>query len=102
MKRVLLTILVMQIFSFADFITSSNLDSLKQLSKTSIPDTTKVIVCADISFTYAFLQVDTSIAYAQAISLATIQYKVARQPACLLMDGLCGPRGTTIKPLRQH
>jgi signal transduction histidine kinase len=78
MKRVLLTILVMQIFSFADSqVRSSNPDSLKQLLAANIPDTTKVIICADISFTYAFLQVDTSIAYAQkAISLARqIQYK---------------------------
>ena len=78
MKRVLLTILLSQFFSLAESqMRSSNPDSLKQLLTTPIQDTTKVILYADISFTYAFLQIDTSIAYAQkAINLARqIQYK---------------------------
>ncbi len=78
MKRVLLTILLSQFFSLAESqMRSSNPDSLKRLLETTNEDTTKVIVSADLCFTYAFLQVDTSIAYGQkAISLARqIQYK---------------------------
>jgi hypothetical protein len=46
MKRGLLTMLLLQFFSFADSqVRSSNPDSLKRLLATNIPDTTKVIVC---------------------------------------------------------
>jgi two-component system NtrC family sensor kinase len=78
MKRLLLSILLLQFFSFAE---SQNVllnaDSLKILLGKTDQDTAKVQLCADLSFTYAFLQVDTGIVYAQkAISLARqIQYK---------------------------
>ncbi|HEV7424640.1 MAG TPA: histidine kinase dimerization/phospho-acceptor domain-containing protein, partial [Candidatus Paceibacterota bacterium] len=50
---------------------------MKKVLDTTSQDTTKVLISADLSFTYAFLQVDTSLAYAQkAISLARqLQYK---------------------------
>jgi two-component system NtrC family sensor kinase len=78
MKRVALTILLMQFFSLADSQNRfSNPDSLKTVLDTTSQDTTKVLLFADLSFTYAFLQLDTSIFYAQkAISLARqLKYK---------------------------
>jgi two-component system NtrC family sensor kinase len=77
MKRLLFIILLLQCFSFAESQwRSSNVDSLKLVLDNTKPDTNKVLLYADLSFTYAFLQADSSIVYAhKAISLARkLQY----------------------------
>ena len=72
MKRLLVTILLLQFFSFAESQLVSNIDSAKLLAANSTSDTAKVSLYAAISFTYCFLQVDSSIAYAQkAIRMAS-------------------------------
>src|SRR5437867_2718378 len=72
MRRFLLTILILGFFSFSraqQFFPRP--DSLKLLLSKTSDDTTKVRLLADLSWTYAFLDVDTSILYAQtAMSLA--------------------------------
>jgi signal transduction histidine kinase len=71
MKRVLLTILLLQLFSFAESQRFVDVDSARLLLDKTNSDEAKVLLYADLSFTYAFLQVDTSIGYAQkAIRLA--------------------------------
>jgi two-component system, NtrC family, sensor kinase len=79
MRRLFLTILLLQFFSFAESqVFSSDLDSLKLLADKTNEDTLKVRLYADLGFNYAFFfLVDSSIAYNQkAISLARqIQYK---------------------------
>jgi two-component system, NtrC family, sensor kinase len=77
MKRLLLTLLVLQFFSFAESQMLPNADSLKLLIGKAKSDTSRVLLYADLSFSYAFLQIDTSIEYAQeAISQAKkLQYK---------------------------
>src|SRR4029077_18834115 len=77
MKRLLVTILILQFFSFAESqVNFSNPDSLKLLLEKTVHDTSRLRLYSDLSFIYAFLQVDTSIEYAQkAISLARqLQY----------------------------
>src|SRR4051812_26324813 len=77
MKRVVLLICLLPIFSFTDGqARSPNFDSLRRLLGPSTHDTTSVLLSADISFNYAFWDVDSSIAYAQkAINLARqLQY----------------------------
>jgi hypothetical protein len=72
MKRLLVTILLLQFFYFADSQIVSDIDSAKLLADKSTSDTAKVTLYAAISFTYSFLQVDSSIAYAQkAIRMAS-------------------------------
>ena len=78
MKKLALTILALQFFSLVEAQNYSHQsDSLKLLLSKTNHDTAKVLLLADLSWTYAFLQVDTSIWYAQkAISLARqIHYK---------------------------
>jgi two-component system, NtrC family, sensor kinase len=78
MRRLFLTILWLLFFSFAESqIRSNNVDSLKLLIANAKTDTAKVRLFVEVGFTYAFLQVDTAIQYAQkAISMARqIQYK---------------------------
>ncbi len=77
MKRVLLTILLLQVFSFAQSqLRFVNADSVK-LELNSQPDTTRVLSYATLCFHYAFFQVDSALAYGQkAIHLANlIQFK---------------------------
>jgi hypothetical protein len=77
MKRILLTILLLQVFSFTESqLRFVDADSLK-LELNSQPDTTRVLSYANLCFTYAFFQVDSGIRYAQkTISLANhIQFK---------------------------
>ncbi len=77
MKRLLLLVLVLQFFSSAKPQRFPNVDSMKLLLGKTNSDTSKVMLYANLGFAYAFLQIDTGIAYAQqAISLARqIQYK---------------------------
>jgi len=78
MKKLALTILALQFFSLAETQKySSNPDSLKLLLSKTRHDTDKVLMLADLGFTYALFQIDTSIMYAQrAISLARqLNYK---------------------------
>ena len=78
MRKLFLTILLLQFFSFAESQSSSDLDSLKLLADKTNEDTLKVRLYADLGFSYAFFfMVDSSITYSQkAISLARqIQYK---------------------------
>jgi two-component system NtrC family sensor kinase len=77
MKRILLTILLLQFFSFAESQMMVDIDSGKLWVGKSSSDTAKVSLYAALSFTYCFLQVDSSIAYAQkAIRLAReLKYK---------------------------
>src|SRR5664279_761812 len=73
-----LTILWLLFFSYAKCqLRSANQDSLKLLLDNTNQDTTKVNLNAGLSLSYAFLQPDSGIKYAQkAISLAReIQYK---------------------------
>ncbi len=77
LKKFLLIILVLQ---FSSLVNAQHYypraDSLKLLlNKTN--DTAKVLLLADLGFSYTFLQVDTGISYAQrAISLARqLNYK---------------------------
>ena len=85
MKRVLLTILLLQVFSFAHSqLRFINADSLK-LELNSQPDTTRVLSYANVCFNYAFRQVDSALAYGQkAIHLANqIQFKKGEAAAML-------------------
>src|SRR4051812_10031741 len=78
MKKLALTILFLQFFSPTEAQKySPNPDSLKLLLSKAEHDTDKVLLLADIGYTYSFLQVDTGIIYAQkAISLARqLNYK---------------------------
>ena len=61
MKRILFTILLLQLFSFAESQMMVDLDSGKLLVAKSTSDTAKVSLYAALSFTYSFLQVDSSI-----------------------------------------
>src|SRR5882724_2317647 len=71
MKRLLFTIFLLQLFSFAESQRFVDIDSARLLLGKTNSDEAKVLIYADLSFTYAFLQVDTSIWYAQkAILLA--------------------------------
>jgi two-component system, NtrC family, sensor kinase len=79
MRKLFLTILLLQSFSFAESqFPSTNPDSLKLLADKTNEDTLKVRLYADLGYSYAFFfHVDSSIAYSQkAISLARqIQFK---------------------------
>jgi two-component system NtrC family sensor kinase len=77
MKRLLCTILLLQLFSFAESQRFVDVDSAKLLLGKLNSDEAKALLYADLSFTYAFLQIDSSIGYAQkAIRLAKqLQYK---------------------------
>ena len=77
MKRILLTILLLQFFYFAESQFLPDIDSVKLLVAKSTSDSAKVFLYANLSFTYSFLQVDSSIAYAQkAIRIAReLKYK---------------------------
>jgi two-component system, NtrC family, sensor kinase len=77
MKRLLPILLILQFFSPARSQMMPNADSVKQRLARAKSDTTRVLLYSDLGFVNAFLQVDTSIVYAQrAISLARqIQYK---------------------------
>src|SRR5215470_15182060 len=69
-KRILFTILSLQLFHFAECQFTINIDSSKEAA-TKSPDSAKIFIYAIIGNTYAFSQVDSSIAYSQkAISLA--------------------------------
>jgi two-component system, NtrC family, sensor kinase len=77
MKRFLITILLLQVFSFAESqLRFVNTDSLKR-ELNSQPDTTRVLSYASLCFNYTFWQVDSALAYGQkAIHLANqIQFK---------------------------
>jgi signal transduction histidine kinase len=70
MKRILITFLPLQLFLFAESQFVSNIDSAK-LEAAKSPDSAKIFLYARIGNTYAFSQVDSSIAYSQkAIRLA--------------------------------
>jgi hypothetical protein len=100
MKRLLFTLLLLQVFSFGQSqLRFVNTDSLK-LELNSQPDTTRVLSYANLCFNYAFRQVDSALAYGQkAIHLANqIQFKKAMRLPFFLMDGLYGHRVITIKP----
>ena len=77
MKRILFTILSLQFFCFAKSQFVSDIDSVKLLAAKSTSDSAKVSLYAALSFTYTFLQVDSSIAYGQkAIRIAReLKYK---------------------------
>jgi two-component system, NtrC family, sensor kinase len=79
MRKLFLTLILLQFFSFAKSqFPSDNPDSLKLLAAKTNQDTTKVRLYADLGYSYAFFfQVDSSLSYNQkAISLARqIQYK---------------------------
>ncbi len=77
MKRILLTLLLLQLFSFAESQFLPNIDSVNLLVAKSTSDSAKVFLFSNLSFTYSFLQVDSSIAYAQkAVSIAReMKYK---------------------------
>ena len=83
MKRVLLTILLLQVFSFAESqLRFENVDSIKSELNYK-PDTTRVLSYANLCFNYAFRQVDSALAYGQkAIHLANqIQFKKGKAAA---------------------
>jgi two-component system NtrC family sensor kinase len=77
MKRILLTILLIQFFYFGESQFLPDIDSVKLLVSKSTSDSAKVFLYSNLSFTYSFLQVDSSIAYAQtAIRIAReLKYK---------------------------
>jgi len=76
-KKLLFAILLLQLFPSAESQMLRNLDSVKLLLGKSKSDTAEVMLYANLSFAYAFLQIDTSIAFAQSsIRLARqLQYK---------------------------
>jgi two-component system, NtrC family, sensor kinase len=78
MRKLFLTILLLGVYSFAQSqLPSDNPDSLRLLADKTVYDTTKVQLYALLGHSYAFIRVDSSIAYCQkAISLARhIQFK---------------------------
>jgi two-component system, NtrC family, sensor kinase len=78
MRRVYFTILLLQLFSFAESqIRLQNVDSLKSDLDKTTPDTTKVLLYSELGFSYTFSQPDSAIRYAQkAILLVSrIPYK---------------------------
>ena len=68
---------MLQLFAFAESQSIVDIDSTKLLLGKSTSDTANLFLYADLSFTYSFLQVDSSIAYAQkAIRISSeLQYK---------------------------
>ena len=71
MKRILLTILWLHFFSIAESQMVSDIDGAKVLAGKLTSDTARSSLYAALSFTYSFLQVDSSITYAQkAIRIA--------------------------------
>jgi len=89
MRRIFLTILLIQCFSFADSqVRFTNVDSVKLLLDENIPDTTKIRLNAGLGFTYAFLQADSSIRYAQkGIILARQIQDKKGEAACMASYG---------------
>jgi len=70
MKRILLILITLQFFSPAKAQTTLNPDSLKLLLSAAT-DTTKVLLLAQLGESYAFVQIDTALSYAeQAIILS--------------------------------